>query len=280
MTLQAICRMRLPAVLLALTLALALGGCESGGSSSGGFQGFARRQTEEWTILCAELTGPFHRDNCRALADSLRATPDIRPADVRCDHDTTNESSRLYYSKYRRTRHPRTNHLDTPKRLRDDMFLIFDLADDRKRRIFGNARAVRYIQPEGLALRKWALTNATGIYSLQIAVFYPEGNFTESRKLAGQLVAELRGEGHEAYFHHGETMSMVTIGSFEESAVIKRKDGTVRLSEEVLRLQVADPRFEYNYENGRVINRKIGSVKGTTKFSNHSFLVRIPRRSP
>ena len=276
MTTQAISRMRLPAALLALALVLPLGGCESGGRSSGGFQVFSRRQPEEWTILCAELTGPYHRDNCRALADSLRATPDIRPGDVRCDHDTTKESSRLYYSKYHRTRHPRTNRLDTSKRLRNDMFLIFNLSDDQNRRMFGNARAVRYLQPEGLALRQWALTNAPGIYSLQIAVFYPEGNFTGSRKLAGQFVAELRGEGHEAYFHHEEVMSMVTIGSFDESAVITRKDGSLQLSDEVLRLQAADPRFKYNYQNGRVINKKLDD----TKYGSPSFLVRIPRRSP
>ena len=278
MTTLAIARLRVPAVLL--TLLLVLAGCESGGRSNGGFQVFTRRQPELWTILCTELTGPYHRENCLALADSLRATPDIRSGDVRYEHDTAEQSSRLYYGKYRRRRHPRTNRLDTSKQLRNDMFLIFNLADDQNRRMFGAARAVRYIQPEGLALRQWALTNAPGVYSLQIAVFYPEGEFTDSRTLAGQFVAELRGEGHEAYFHHGEVMSMVTIGSFDESAVITRPDGTIQLSQEVLRLRAADPRFEYNYENGRVINRKIGSTRGTTKFSNHSFLVRIPRRLP
>ncbi len=280
MTSQSISKIRLPAVLLALLLALTLGGCDSGGRSSGGFQVFTRRQTEEWTILCTELTGPYHRENCLALADSLRATPDIRSGDVRYEHDTVKQSSRLYYGKYRRTRHPRTNRLDTSKRLRNDMFIIFNLADDQNRRMFGSARAVRYIQPEGLALRQWALTNAPGSYSLQIAVFYPEGEFTQSRSAATQLVAELRTEGHEAYYHHGDVMTMVTIGSFDESAVITREDGTIRLSEEVLRLQTSDPRFEYNYENGRVINRKIDIVKGIDKFSNHSFLVRIPRQSP
>ncbi len=274
MTTQAIARLRVPAVLL--TLLLALAGCESGGRSNGGFQVFTRRQPELWTILCTELTGPYHRENCLALADSLRATPDIRSGDVRPEHNTAEQSSRLYYGKYRRRRHPRTNRLDTSKQLRNDMFLIFNLADDQNRRMFGAARAVRYIQPEGLALRQWALTNAPGTYSLQIAVFYPEGDFTGSRKLAGQFVAELRGEGHEAYFHHEEVMSMVTIGSFDESAVITRKDGTIQLSEEVLRLQAADPRFKYNYQNGRVINKKLDD----TKYGSPSFLVRIPRRLP
>ena len=280
MSSQAISSVRLPAVLLAIALApaLALWGCESGGGGGSRpiFQGIARRQTEVWTILCTELTGPFHRENCLAFADSLRATPDIHPGDVRCEHDTIKESSRLYYSKYRRKRHPKTNKLDTPKRLRNDMFLIFNRADDRNRQMFGAARAVRYIQPVGLALRQWALTNAPGSYSLQIAVFRPEGEFTESRTLAGQFVAELRGEGHEAYFHHGEAMSIVTIGSFDESAVITREDGTIRLSEEVLRLQTGDPRFKYNYENGRVITKKLDDKK----YGSPSFLVRIPGRSP
>ena len=276
MTTQAISKLGVPAVLLALVPALALEGCDSGGRSSRGFQVFSRRPPEVWTILCTELTGPYHRENCLALADSLRATPDIRPGDVRYEHDTVKRSSRLYYGKYRRTRHPRTNRLDTSKRLRNDMFIIFNLADDQKRRMFGSARAVRYIQPEGLALRQWALTNAPGSYSLQIAVFYPEGEFTQSRSAATQLVAELRGEGHEAYFHHEEVMSMVTIGSFDESAVIAKKDGTLQLSEEVLRLQAADPRFKYNYQNGRVINKKLDD----TKYGSPSFLVRIPRRSP
>ncbi len=279
MTSQSISKIRLPAVLFALLLAPTLGGCDSGGRSSGGFQVFTRRQPEVWTILCTELSGPYHRENCLALADLLRATPDIRSGEVRYEHDTANQSSRLYYGKYRRMRHPRTNRLDTSTRLRDDMFIIFNLADDQNRRMFGSARAVRHIQPEGLALRQWRLANAPGSYSLQIAVFYPEGDFTQSRNAATQLVAELRGEGHEAYYHHGDVMTMVTIGSFDESAVIERADGTVYLSEEVLRLQASDPRFEHNYENGRVINRKIGSAKGTTKFSNHSFLVRIPRQS-
>ena len=156
------------------------------------------------------------------------------------------------------------------------MFLIFNLADDQNRQMFGSARAVRYIQPVGLALRQWALTNAPGSYTLQIAVFRPEGDFTECRKLAGEFVAELRGEGHEAYFHHGEAMSIVTIGSFDESAVITREDGTIRLSEEVLRLQTGDPRFKYNYENGRVITKKLDDKK----YGSPSFLVRIPGRSP
>ena len=111
MTTLAISKLRVPAVLLAVVLALALAGCESGGRSNGGFQVFTRRQPEVWTILCTELTGPYHRENCLALADSLRATPDIRSGDVRYEHDTVKESSRLYYSKYRRTRHPKTNKL-------------------------------------------------------------------------------------------------------------------------------------------------------------------------
>ena len=66
---------------------------------------------------------------------------------------------------------------------------------------------------------------------------------------------------------------MVTVGSFDESAVIESADGTVRLSAEVLALKARDARFKYNYENGRVM---APTIEGTT-YSNRSFLVRVPR---
>ncbi len=69
---------------------------------------------------------------------------------------------------------------------------------------------------------------------------------------------------------------MVTIGSFDESAVVTRKDGSIQLSGEVLHLQAGDPRFKYNYQNGQVINKKLDD----TKYGSPSFLVRIPRRLP
>ena len=66
---------------------------------------------------------------------------------------------------------------------------------------------------------------------------------------------------------------MVTVGLFGKSAVTESQDGKLNLSPEVRALQASDPRFKYNYENGRVLKKKLGS----TAFQSHSFLVKIPK---
>ncbi len=253
--------------------AISLIGCQSGGAG-GGFRPFAKKATEEWTIFCRELTSPHHGENCQAMAQSLRRTPGIRPQEVRCDHDYSSNTSRLYYGSYLREVNPETHRLDYPEQLRSDLQLIHSLGDDQNRRFFAAARIVPFARPEDLGRPEWALANADGVYSLQIAVFYPEPGFTESRRAAVELVAELRRQGHEAYYYHGDVQSMVTVGTFDESVVIQTEHGKQMLSPQVKALQASNPRFKYNYQNGRVLTKRIGG----TKYPSSSFLVKIPRR--
>ncbi len=243
------------------------------GGTGGRRRMFGSKKTEQWTILCSELSGPYHRDNCEALAGTLRRTPAIRAQDVRCEHDRDRQASRLFYGIYQRPIEAKTGRRGLPKRMRDDLKLIFDLSDDRNLRVFGDSRAVLYIPPAGTARPEWALIRASGMYSLQIAVFFPEPGFSQSRQTAVDLVAELRAEGHQAYYHHGNVRSMVTVGVFGDSAVIEGLDGKLNLAPEVRALQTSDPRFKYNYENGRVLNKKLGG----TEYQPHSFLVKIPK---
>lgn len=253
--------------------ALCLPGCQMDGGSGGGRRMFGARSTERWTILCSELSGPYHRDNCEALAAALGRTPGIRAQEVRCEHDPDKQASRLFYGTYDRPIEADTGSRELPRQMRDDLGLIFELTDERTRRVFGHSRAVVYVQPVSDAKREWALIRAQGMYSLQIAVFYPEPGFTESRQAAVDFVAELRTEGHQAYYHHGDVRSMITVGLFGESAVIEGQDGKLILSPEVRALQASDPRFKYNYENGRVLKKKLGG----TAYQPHSFLVKIPK---
>lgn len=263
-------RLGINAVLLG---AMWLPGCQMDGASSGGRRMFGSKKTEQWTILCSELSGPYHRDNCEALATTLRRTPAIRAREVRCEHDRDKQASRLFYGTYHRAIERGTGRRELPQRMRDDLKLIFELSDDRNLRVFGGSRAVVYIQPESTARQEWALVRAEGVYSLQIAVFYPEPGFTESRQAAVDFVAELRAEGHQAYYHHGNVRSMITVGLFGKSAVTEGQDGKLMLAPEVRALQASDPRFKYNYENGRVLKKKLGG----TEYQAHSFLVKIPK---
>jgi hypothetical protein len=66
---------------------------------------------------------------------------------------------------------------------------------------------------------------------------------------------------------------MVTVGTFDESALIPTESGTPMLSSEVRALQTSDPRFKHNYENGHVVTKRLNGQK----FPSRSFLVRIPR---
>lgn len=254
-------------------LLLGIGGVGCNADRQSGFQLFQQNPTEEWTIFCCELTGPYHDQNCASMAQSLRQTPGISPNAVSCDDDSNNQISRLYYGSYRRKVDADTGRRELPTQLRRDLQLIHSLGDDQSRRFFTTARTVPRVRPAGSSNPEWELTGADGSYSLQIAVFYPEAGFSESRRAAVALVAELRKEGFEAYYYHGDVQSMVTVGSFDESALIPTESGTPMLSAKVRALQASDPRFKHNYENGEVVTKRFNG----TKFPSRSFLVRIPR---
>lgn len=260
-------------VKLLLILMLSLGGVGCNADRQGGFRLIQQKPTEEWTIFCSELTGPYHDQNCASLAQSLRQTPGILPNAVRCDDDSNNQISRLYYGSYRRRVDPDTGRRDLPTQLRRDLQLIQNLGDDQNRRFFATARTVLLVRPTRSGNPDWELTGTEGSYSLQIAVFYPEAGFSEPRRAAVELVAELREEGVEAYYYHGDVQSMVTVGSFDESALIPTESGTPMLSAKVRALQASDPRFKHNYENGHVVTKRLNGQK----FPSRSFLVRIPR---
>lgn len=236
--------------------------CRSDGG--GGRNMFSPRPTEEWTILCYEFNAVTHRDHCEQVAQTLRRTPEIRAGEVWCDHDDLNKISRLYYSRHRVPVDPKSRSPQVPAGMRQDFELVCTLGDDQQRRLFGQARMVPLVDAPLSDRPEWALVNAPGVYSLQIAVFQTASGFAEPRKSAVALVEELRREGYEAYYHHGAVMSMVTVGSFEGSATIK--------TPEVIAVLRSDPRFEYNYRNGQVQTTIVNDLR----IGSPSFLVKVP----
>ncbi len=232
-----------------------------------GCQSMTSSQSERWTILCQEFNGGEHQQHCAAYADALSRTPDIDPAAVRCDPDNAAAVSRLYYGAYdcARVQKFRSQRMDPSPEMQRDYQLILDLADEQQQRVFPLARMVPLVAPQPQGPPDHALVGAPGACSLQIAVFYPEAGFDDPRGAAVDLARELRDEGHEAYYHHGPSQSMVTVGSFEPSAELS--------SPEVQAVIRSDPRFRYNYENYEVRKRIIqGESTGTG-----SFLVKIPK---
>jgi hypothetical protein len=70
--------------------------------------------------------------------------------------------------------------------------------------------------PDPDAPPQWNLTNAQGVYSLQIAVYKDN---PQRKQAAVETVKAARAEGVEAYYYHGENASLVCIGSWPESSV-------------------------------------------------------------
>lgn len=123
-------------------------------------------------------------------------------------------------------------------------------------------------------------------FSLQIAVYGPTDRKptpeeqAESRKAAETAAATLRHEGELAFYYHGPSLSMVTIGVFNDDDVARRGDARngVPPKPDSPVLSALKRRFPHNLVNGALVkttqvigNKKIESVQ-------ESQLVEIPGR--
>lgn len=227
---------------------------------------------ETWSILCLRSSAPDHVRITEELADGLRKTGGIDARAVRVQHDSG--SSAIYYGTYRKQYDPRTGVSRFPPELTRDISLIRSLS-------VGNQCPFLLAQTElvggvkSVGPPEWDLRRAPGDLSLQIAVFYNEGEFQERETAAVQYVQALRAEGIEAWYLHGpEGRSIVTVGHFPFTAMTLRIDGSQEVRPEVQELQNSREEFKYNLVNGRIM--RIRAPNGEFR-PMPSFLVPIPR---
>jgi hypothetical protein len=125
-------------------------------------------------------------------------------------------------------------------------------------------------------------------YTLQVGAYgklqgaEPKGDeLAEIRKAAEQACLTLRREGELAFYHHGPTMSMVTIGVFGDGDLADQGDAKSNRPprQENPAIGQLKRRFPYNLFNGGGIKEKlgIGAEKKEAKLQE-SMLVRIPER--
>lgn len=226
-----------------------------------------------WTIRCAEFNGPNGLEVARRFAETLKKTPGIRARDVFVMEGSDNVA-RLYYGKYRRRTDKKTQKRSTPKKLRKDMEMMRELVDEMSRRYFMMCVAVRYPVPDA-GKPEWALRNVRGVYTLQVAVFEPTDNFIEYKKGASEYCAMLRKRGYEAYHHHTEVSSMVTVGVFGADAVRRGRTGPNIYCREVAQLQ-RDELMKHNLTNGAIIRVR---NRARELVAVPSYLVKIPDQS-
>jgi hypothetical protein len=170
-----------------------------------------------WTILALELSGPTAARDAEQFAETLRNTPGIRADDVFIR--AAGRSARLYYGHYAAPVSRAESKHSIPHALRDDLLMLKQLGDPSGGRYFLRAIPVR-MPTEDVGNPEWALSRAKGLYTLQVGVFEPAGEFTQYKEAAAEFCKLLREQGHPSYYHHTDAASMVTVGAFGADALI------------------------------------------------------------
>jgi hypothetical protein len=159
----------------------------------------------QWTIYCVAIPGPGHVERSKELEDDLKQSSHM-PTWYLVHED---QQSTLYYGYYKSNDDPR---------LKADRQKIMAMADQVGNHPFAEALPVLIASADPTAPPEYNLLNAKGYWSLQIAAYEGPGR----KEAAVQSVLEARKEGHEAYYHHGESISEVCIGAWPEEAIEKQ----------------------------------------------------------
>jgi hypothetical protein len=213
----------------------------------------------------------------------LRRTRGVDADKVRVE--TTGDGTNIYYGTYYRRINAATGRRSIPRKMGKDLTLLKELADEQGRHFFLHARSVPQPQKD-VGKPEWDLRNAGGVYTLQVAAYFNDGVMQQRKRAAAEKAAQLRAKGYEAYYYHGQSRSLVTVGTFGEDALVD-KDGQVRYvdvggerrqvatrySDEVLELQ-KQPDCQYNLTNDNIWYNRDDRGK---RYPVQSMLVRIPR---
>ncbi len=260
-----------------------LAGCSDSGPSAFNWMG---SKGERWTIECMILNGDGCAESAQQIADSLKRSPGISPKKVWIRSGGT--SAAVYYGEYYRKVGSGTRVRAPSQELDQDLLLLRDLVDGEGRRFFLSARRVPY-PSQAAEEPKWNLRNAHGDYTLQIGVYYNDDRMYDRQKAAVAKVRQLRRKGFNAYYYHGDTHSIVSVGAFGPEAVVdhqgkvsyidragERHQIASRYSAEVIALQ-QKTECKYNLTNDN-IEYNIDPLKGEDKsVPVRSMLVAIPK---
>lgn len=265
-------------------LAVAAGCTTQSGGGGGWFQDAFRLDKdkhvgEEWTILCLEARDQNRVKNSDALVSALKQVRQLDASKAYVVHG--DHVSAVYYGSYYR-RPDRAGERETfgPEVKRDLQF-IRSLSAGASQPFLG-ARLVAKPTPDP-GRPEWHITKCPGKYTLQIGVFYNTATFDERKLAAVQWVEQLRKEGVEAYYHHGETRSSVTVGSFGEQDIQREQIGprfatgntVIHYGPKVEGYRQQE-RFRYNLENGHKIKRILQTMDGPQEVYQESFLMPVP----
>lgn len=254
-------------------------------------------------ILCMELTGPSH------VAAATRLRQDMVASSGMTDWHVVHEASKsiLYYGRYTGLDNPRSA---DARRAGEDRKRIAALRDSGNRQLFRFTMLVSldeaYPGPPEFDLRN---APATAHWTLQIAAYHG----SPARKQAAvETAVEARKSGVDAWYYHGDVVSVVTIGLWPKEAVtvdtairppdrdgesliltrplppdvpreIRTPDGrTIRIYAPRIEFHDATLRarmdqYPHHHDNGEVMVRRFKGSNVT--LPERSFVIQIPRDS-
>jgi hypothetical protein len=229
-------------------------GCEKG---AGGRLSFGDDLTgEHWTIRCFESAAPEHERIVNNLGEQLKKIQGVNAKVVRVKHEASR--SILYYGTYKKQFDPKTNVTKFPPQLTQDILVIRALRMGTQTP-FALAEC-ELMNKKVVGPPEWDLIKAPEDLSLQIAVFYNEGEFQDRELAAVQYVEALRKEGVEAWYHHYDNgRSVVCVGHFPASAVTRRQDGSEEIGPDVEALMQKNEDFRRMSVNGRMMRVRMPS---------------------
>jgi len=224
---------------------------------------------DRFGIFLAAFTGPTHRQQAQAYLSAVRRQTGWPELYV----ETDDRTSRVFRGEY-----------PTYIAAEDDLRRVKAFRDAAGRPLFRGA-IIMPLKPRPYGPPEWDLRNCAGPYSVLVAVFYnvPEANppYMGREKFAVDYCRQLRARGEEAFYYHGTTRSIVTVGSFQESALAKiQKDGQELYEIRDPQIQQIIDRYKYLAVNGRqeftkVLNRSTGRYD---RIPQKPRVISVPRR--
>lgn len=144
-----------------------------------------------------------------------------------------------------------------------------------------NSAGVLKLPGKEIGPPEWNASNANGAYTVLIASFHDTPN---RKTLAVKYCEQLRQEGEEAWYFHGQASSVVMVGSFPASSIkeVKLNGGTV------IETHPADPKMEallkkYEFLADNGMKKMVAATDVITQKSDwipkKSYPTRIPRKA-
>jgi hypothetical protein len=207
---------------------LAIAGCDTSTSSMMSMGSELNLGKGQYTILLDTAHGPSHHQRIQAYKRIIMSNMDWPGSDLLVVSREGEEATSLYY----------------------DTFESFDAATRRLKQIrriqtqtgkkpFDTVH-VQVVPVPGSRIGppEWDLTSTKGAYTLCVGRWYnmPDRDFFLRRENAVLHCKMLREKGHEAYYYHGESESLVTVGLFGPDTVKVIPTGDVNQA------RIVDPR--------------------------------------